>query len=303
MTRVPDHISALAETLSQAALKPARLDFGEISVKVKRAASKDISPPAWQLLSGSQDYELTIGETPVRLSIQFFLNPLGHYRIFAFAGSGMTFSVNLTTSEDADGIISLTQRIKFGEGRGHDDAAAKSIRQAKAAMLCDMLSRVGITVTDNMEVELGTFCAKTRSFLDTTPERFLRNFMAVALLKGHFQGNKGFQFACIPRFDDTFPWKWSSSEKLRAKLVPNKRGAKGQRAVPLGLRFHVLLRDKVCCLCGGSPAKNGVDLHVDHIKPYSLGGLTVLDNLQALCSGCNLGKGNRSDTRFATPAC
>lgn len=302
MTRVPAHISALAQTLSEAVLKPSRLDFGEISVKVKRAAGNMSLPPAWQLLSGSQDYDLIIGDTPVRLSVQFFLNPLGHYRIFAFAGAGMTFSVNLTTAEDADGIIALTQRIKFGEGRSNDGAAAKSIRQAKAAMLCDMLSRVGIAVTDNMEVELGTYCAKTRSFLDTTPEQFLRNFMAVALLKGHFQGNKGFQFACIPRFDDTFPWKWSSSEKLRAKLLPNKRGAKGQRAVPLGLRFHVLLRDKVCCLCGGSPAKNGVQLHVDHIKPYSLGGLTVLDNLQALCSGCNLGKGNRSDTRFATPA-
>jgi hypothetical protein len=36
MTRVPDHISALAEALSQAALKPARIDIGEISVKVKR---------------------------------------------------------------------------------------------------------------------------------------------------------------------------------------------------------------------------------------------------------------------------
>jgi 5-methylcytosine-specific restriction endonuclease McrA len=33
-------------------------------------------------------------------------------------------------------------------------------------------------------------------------------------------------------------------------------------------------------------------LHVDHIKPWSLGGLTVDENLQTLCEPCNLGKSN-----------
>lgn len=62
----------------------------------------------------------------------------------------------------------------------------------------------------------------------------------------------------------------------------------------LRLRFKVLQRDRFCCRhCGASPAKQlGVELHVDHIVPWSKGGETVLENLQTLCVQCNLGKSN-----------
>jgi hypothetical protein len=62
----------------------------------------------------------------------------------------------------------------------------------------------------------------------------------------------------------------------------------------LRLRWRVLQRDNFkCCGCGASPAITlGVELHVDHIDPWSKGGETVLDNLQTLCSKCNLGKSN-----------
>ncbi len=62
----------------------------------------------------------------------------------------------------------------------------------------------------------------------------------------------------------------------------------------LRLRWHVLQRDRfTCCACGASPALAlGVELHVDHIVPWSKGGETVLENLQTLCSVCNLGKSN-----------
>ncbi len=58
------------------------------------------------------------------------------------------------------------------------------------------------------------------------------------------------------------------------------------------LRFEVLVRDKfTCCFCGASPTKDpSVTLHIDHIVPWSKGGKTSLDNLQTLCSKCNLGK-------------
>ena len=64
------------------------------------------------------------------------------------------------------------------------------------------------------------------------------------------------------------------------------------RGPSLRLRWHVLQRDRFsCCACGASPALTlGVDLHVDHIVPWSKGGETVLENLQTLCSVCNLGK-------------
>lgn len=62
----------------------------------------------------------------------------------------------------------------------------------------------------------------------------------------------------------------------------------------LRLRWRVLQRDRfTCCACGASPALSpGVELHVDHIIPWSKGGETVLENLQTLCSVCNLGKSN-----------
>lgn len=62
----------------------------------------------------------------------------------------------------------------------------------------------------------------------------------------------------------------------------------------LRLRWHVLQRDRfTCCACGASPAVSiGVELHVDHIIPWSKGGETILGNLQTLCSTCNLGKSN-----------
>jgi hypothetical protein len=63
----------------------------------------------------------------------------------------------------------------------------------------------------------------------------------------------------------------------------------------MALRFRVMRRDSFRCrYCGKSPATDpGVQLHVDHIVPWAKGGETTLDNLQTLCSGCNLGKGTQ----------
>ncbi|MBQ8869471.1 MAG: HNH endonuclease [Oscillospiraceae bacterium] len=69
---------------------------------------------------------------------------------------------------------------------------------------------------------------------------------------------------------------------------------KTKRDVNLRLRFLVMQRDNFkCCSCGASPAKDpNVILHIDHIISWSKGGETVIDNLQTLCSKCNLGKSN-----------
>ena len=66
------------------------------------------------------------------------------------------------------------------------------------------------------------------------------------------------------------------------------------RDTSLRLRWHVLQRDRFTCrACGASPATTaGVELHVDHVVPWSKGGETTLENLQTLCSVCNLGKSN-----------
>lgn len=68
---------------------------------------------------------------------------------------------------------------------------------------------------------------------------------------------------------------------------------KTSRSISVHLRYKVLLRDSFrCVLCGRSPAMEiGCVLQVDHIKPWSLGGETEIDNLRSLCRECNLGKG------------
>ena len=74
--------------------------------------------------------------------------------------------------------------------------------------------------------------------------------------------------------------KKSSNKKISTRVISDK------------LRYQVLKRDNFkCCACGASPAKDpSVELHIDHIIPWSKGGETTIDNLQTLCSRCNLGK-------------
>ncbi len=70
------------------------------------------------------------------------------------------------------------------------------------------------------------------------------------------------------------------------------RGHKTARDINLRLRFKVMQRDNFkCCACGASPVKDpSIELHIDHIIPWAKGGETEIDNLQTLCSKCNLGK-------------
>ncbi|MGH9734205.1 MAG: HNH endonuclease [Candidatus Acidiferrales bacterium] len=44
--------------------------------------------------------------------------------------------------------------------------------------------------------------------------------------------------------------------------------------------------------CAEAVPADGIRLHVDHVMPLGKGGETVLENLQVLCSVCNIGKGD-----------
>jgi hypothetical protein len=75
---------------------------------------------------------------------------------------------------------------------------------------------------------------------------------------------------------------------------PPEPAKRNQRDPSLRLRWKVLQRDRFTCrACGASPAITlGVELHVDHVIAWSNGGDTTVENLQTLCSTCNLGKSN-----------
>lgn len=73
------------------------------------------------------------------------------------------------------------------------------------------------------------------------------------------------------------------------RMANDEEHAKVTRA----MRYDVLRRDGFRCVKCGRGREDGVKLHVDHIKPVSRGGKSVMDNLQTLCEDCNCGKGNK----------
>lgn len=84
----------------------------------------------------------------------------------------------------------------------------------------------------------------------------------------------------------------SSEITQQASEIRKAKRHKTQRDVNWRLRFLVMRRDNFKCKnCGRSPATDpSIILHVDHINAWTNGGETTLENLQTLCSKCNIGK-------------
>lgn len=61
----------------------------------------------------------------------------------------------------------------------------------------------------------------------------------------------------------------------------------GQRRIHPETRTAVMLRDHRLCQYCGRPATE-----IDHVEPWSRGGLTVMSNLVAACQHCNRQKGD-----------
>ena len=60
------------------------------------------------------------------------------------------------------------------------------------------------------------------------------------------------------------------------------------------LKVQVLMRDGNKCRICGVICDGGIHkMHFDHIKPWSLGGRTVLSNAKLLCRACNSRLGNK----------
>lgn len=83
----------------------------------------------------------------------------------------------------------------------------------------------------------------------------------------------------------------------KREIKPKNTIPRGEdsRTISLSLRYKVLVRDNFRCVrCGRSPATTpGVELQIDHKKPFSNQGKTSLENLETKCKECNLGKGDR----------
>lgn len=65
-------------------------------------------------------------------------------------------------------------------------------------------------------------------------------------------------------------------------------------------RTLLIIQEFRCALCGCELAGR---FDCDHIVPVSLGGKTVLSNLQALCKSCHIRKNSLDGSRPQTRAC
>ena len=59
---------------------------------------------------------------------------------------------------------------------------------------------------------------------------------------------------------------------------------------------QILKRDQYKCVICGKGREDGIELHVDHIKPQSLGGEAIIENGQTLCATHNFRKKNLGQT-------
>lgn len=280
--------------LRDTAIKSDFFQFGSFLLPFKRGVTSSIqyNQREFEKLQNRHDYTIALRTGNIELSLQLYLNINDHFRLFAYVKAGMLFSVNLTTEKESDNAIFLTQRIKFAERYEGDEQVQKAFRRHKQVMLCHILGNLGIEVTPTFDVILGIFDPNTNQLLNTSPERFLNDFIMIALLKGHFMGNKDYQLDLLPElhFDST---QYFQPKAVTAEMPIRMQDAQESRAIPLSLRYKILARDKGKCQMCGRAAADGITLHIDHIKPFSHGGLTIETNLRVLCSECNIGRSNK----------
>ncbi len=250
----------------------------------------------FQLLGNIHEYTFPILQGELQVSVQLYENTSNHYRLFCYTKAnksvGMTFSLNLTTEKESDNVIFLTQKIKFAERYDGDDKRAQAHRRQKQIVFCDMLRNLGFEITENNDIILGIFDPQSEELVNTSPEKFLNDFIVVSIIKGHFQGNKGYQLEILPnfnKFDSINEVDDNDIDELPLKVIENK----SKRSIPLSMRYKVFKKDNFKCIACGRSAKDDIKLHIDHKTPFSLGGLTELNNLQTLCEECNISKSNK----------
>lgn len=98
----------------------------------------------------------------------------------------------------------------------------------------------------------------------------------------------------IDKYGDYFKWRREALERFlnRRNKEKSVKGTARARSVSMKRRFAILERDRFTCQYCGRKAPD-VELHVDHIFPFSRGGESNETNLITSCKECNFGKNDK----------
>ncbi|HHW66213.1 hypothetical protein [Defluviitalea raffinosedens] len=140
-----------------------------------------------------KDLEFTIvsNDFEMPISIQLYENISGYYRIFVYNNRGMLTSINLSMGY-SDGEISLEIQLKLFSRN-----MTKEERERNRDMLVMDLAREGIDIVKKNTVCFGKYDVINDKFIDTTEKKFLEQLIKVAIIKGHYMKNKGYELAIL----------------------------------------------------------------------------------------------------------
>lgn len=147
---------AFAHALRRTVLKQIHLDCCEPPLSGVRGilTTTKIQYQQKNLLGREHEYFFWLPEKgPLEVSVQFYENVDGHWRLFAYTKKGMLFSVNLTTAtEDSNGIV-LQQTLAFRAPQSLE----RQQREEKRDALVRLLWEMGYEIREGNRVYLGTF--------------------------------------------------------------------------------------------------------------------------------------------------
>lgn len=149
------------------------------------------------LLGSVHQYIFAVENKTLALTLKIILGNDDKYRLFAYTkvedNEGIVLTMDVSTQRAESNIISLMQIIKFTERFSGQEDVTKTDRKHKQAAMSKILTTLGFHVTVHSDLLFGQFDTDTGQFLGTKADRFLIDIVLVALLKGHLQGNKGYQ--------------------------------------------------------------------------------------------------------------
>jgi predicted restriction endonuclease len=158
------------------------------------------------------------------------------------------------------------------DNEGNDKFKEKEQRLAQISIIkeyFEMYPDIEIHTKDVVDWVTSTYLERTEKIF-RDPDRGIRSLYQRGFLQKISKG--------IYRYDP--------------KYAQNKR----QQDFTSVQKKEILKRDEYKCVICGAGRENGVELHVDHIKPKDMGGLATIENGQTLCSQHNFLKKNFKQT-------